>query len=593
MAALLMLLVSLTATSFADPVEQRDAGLRQLTRKLIRPTAGDVKIPKLPIPKKTAFVAICTLGTGYAVLILGAPDCEATRYAGVLERWRRSRGLPEGVFYGFENDVAGAAYTISEPEFGLMHGSTSIPIRSIYEAVSGIEGAVQVAVIVPELPYNCAFTFDRVPDVISGDYARVWKLSDERSLPTTATVSAAIGIQQFVLLAVLFFTLPASTMIAIRLVKRRQLIPGIPIDVLRKQYANIVNGMGFASLLTYTVLTVTVYRYRTFDSVTQLWWDMSFTPFLVPLLFLSMLVSNIPFRMLMKLEPEIMGPTPEERLAREALQPTPDRPPLSFHDYSLRLKALVCGWYVLVGISVTPFSTLFSYDWPTKGWVFQCFAVFAITLALAAVYHRVLVSPVLTRETARTAETSGAQHRLEDRLRHISELIGQPFVGQLLDETSYGRYHGAALKKNVVGVTPTLAERFEDAELDFILAHEAAHHVLGHRRVRFRLLFVLLVLNLCFVTVSLLKSAWTLPVAAILLLLVTGPMLWILPRWRRQNEFACDAFALRLLKDRDAAEQALQKITLASDQPGIHTISTSSHPAVQERIRLIQTMALS
>gem|GEM_PF-6233115 len=70
-AALLMLLVSLTATSFADPVEQRDAGLRQLTRKLIRPTAGDVKIPKLPIPKKTAFVAICTLGTGYAVLILG------------------------------------------------------------------------------------------------------------------------------------------------------------------------------------------------------------------------------------------------------------------------------------------------------------------------------------------------------------------------------------------------------------------------------------------------------------------------------------------------------------------------------------------
>jgi Zn-dependent protease with chaperone function len=149
------------------------------------------------------------------------------------------------------------------------------------------------------------------------------------------------------------------------------------------------------------------------------------------------------------------------------------------------------------------------------------------------------------------------------------------------------------IKKELL-VTPTAMKALNDAELNFILAHELAH--LKEKHIETILLSGCMILCI-FMPLSgaiglfnhntqllffCIPAAITLMFAAVI----------ILHFYKKRRELIADQTALEITRNFPAAESALRKLAQHSPQPYLHEYDTvSTHPALSKRINRLKQIA--
>lgn len=159
------------------------------------------------------------------------------------------------------------------------------------------------------------------------------------------------------------------------------------------------------------------------------------------------------------------------------------------------------------------------------------------------------------------------------------------------------RVPGAATNAGgIIQVSARLKELLEPEEMEFILAHELAHHYKKHflrQRVLLGFTFLLVALPFLRLTFNISPPANSLLEILFLVTPFVGfGLLFFGTQWlQREREHEADIQALSMTRNFPAAVNALTKLVKNSPLPHIHEVGTGSHPRMSKRIALLRAVA--
>lgn len=164
----------------------------------------------------------------------------------------------------------------------------------------------------------------------------------------------------------------------------------------------------------------------------------------------------------------------------------------------------------------------------------------------------------------------------------------------------FARYLAAALPKRLF-VGSLLLRDFNEPLIEFVVAHEYAHIVLGHIPWRQRLAILWRVVTWLACSGVMIARLLQLRSENFLLTLLVVAACWMLAmrltlligaERRRREEFEADAYAVRFTRNKEAAILALTSIRALSPNPALHDRDTWSHPAMSRRLEAIRAIEL-
>ena len=336
--------------------------------------------PDPEIPKGQAVVYVYAEGASYKLLAVGPVTSDAKVYARILNDWKERHGLSGPVSYSQENDCAAALFSVSEAGFGKTSSILKLPLASIITEIK-LETKTNLGLVIngnlkwpTELP---------PPGYKSKRNYGFWDLSkwDE---PTDLAIEHKLEpwlLTYFVVVLLFpFVANGACYVFATRFAKDESR----SLEQRRKVYRQLVLGGTVGTIALHSVMFVPAIALRTFDPITYLWFDASFSSvglFFVPLLLL------MPFGSLASLNrtEATLSKLTEEELLKVQLPPSA-QDKLSLPAQNLQLKRLLPAIsIVIVGICILLYPT--TKQDPFDQWKFPT-AMAIISLSSFAVNAR-------------------------------------------------------------------------------------------------------------------------------------------------------------------------------------------------------------
>lgn len=586
-------LIILIPTVQAQIKESKDWLVGTKEHNLLTRLSESFDFPNTEMPTGQGVATITVEGPNLTILIVGPQKGDSKAYASALNQWREQNHLPGEVTYSQEDDCAAAKLRVEEGGFGKMGANLSFDLGGFTRSFEHIETKTSIALVAPNWTnLNVAAK----PDYIARNGNRIWNISKSG---VSGTITSTLKVPTWIIPAfIAWLTLPVVGFIvcfgigiAVAKDQRR------PIAQRRKIYAMFVGKGTFIVLGIHALLVIATLPTRALDPVSQLWFGLRFTQigiFVVPLF------GIVPFLLLSpinKLETKLLGPTAQEKAEREDFSEyavpqlsSVTEPPKSFLATYWRLGLMI----VCLGIAVIPLS---------KDNAFRPFQGMFIPLFILVNFLRPTSQLKRLKQTTQAyadlPQNAPFRDRVETRGRMIAQRVGVALPPVVIGTLLQGPY-GAAVSQQKLTVTPALADRFVDDELDFVVAHELAHlkenHVTKQKVMIFAPMLIFMALFMVLVagkSMSISMSpAFTFSPFLVVLVLAYPFKLWV-SNTSKKFEYVADEMAVRITRDKDSAISALTKITRQDALPGFDEIDfLASHPTIAKRIERIRAIVL-
>jgi STE24 endopeptidase len=520
------------------------------------------------LPTGHAVVVLSTSGCNFSVVVVGPVKGDATKYARAIDDWRARQGFAGDVLWSQEDDSSAASYRYYPGKVGMSHAETTIDLKSLRQALIGLEPRTQFAAI--DANWS-KIDFGVPPDEVAPNGTRYWNLTSQRSVLDRITGEITVPSWMPAILLAWFLLPPVGVIVCFL----------AAIWVARRTQIAIVVGGVYGVIGVHGVLFAATVPTRAFDPMTQLWFGQRFSQLALPIIPLFVVVPLVALPFVNRYERRLMGPTDEEKVQ----QVPPPKPPPVAKDSRSRSLQIAGIAVVAVGCATMFGSSLLDKKSPARepihlaGMVLMFCPAFGLRFLLRA--------PKFQVEPEKVGRLG---HLLSERVAAMAGRLGvEPPSSRVLTEVIYGRY-GAILDRRGLGVTSQALEGLSEAELDFLIAHELAHSKLGHLVKRRWLLWgpmaVVMILFLALIwgrsfavsTPGFIFTPFLIPI------LFTVPYGAYVRRLMQKQELEADQLAVTATGDPKAAIETLRKITLNSSSPGVHDTDMSSHPAVGARI---------
>lgn len=584
----------LPRTGNAELVESKHWLVRKAAQKNLDALTEYFGFPNPEMENGEAVVLIDVTGLRAEILVVGPIEGNAIEYAQVLDDWRSAAGFVGDVEYLREDDCAAAKVSVGAHRFGILDGSLKLHLNDLRQRLQTVEPKTSVALqVVSKVPVQISDKPDKVTqsgvrywDLTSKDLAKPY-LIVELNVPTSLVVS-------FVSWALF---LPVWTFVSYLIFRRWRVNSSAPIERQRHAFSRIVNRTLYSGLALHVVTLALAVRTKYFDPLSYVWFGDSWINASSVFPVVTIVLAVIAFVAIPTLGRKIFGPTPLEIILQEenSLEVEPDPTPgltefeMKVNHWINSVRAILVG----LGIVIIVYGWTLSDSSPYKKFAAPTgFIVFALVPSL-------LPYCIIRKKLDPFAQPRGqeAWEILTEKVAEISEKAGITLQPVLLHERDHGRYSAYATGKNSISVTPSIVLRLSEEEVDWTLAREAARHTLAHRRKRWLLYFGLALVPCTFILVFLLfvdldaqsRRAAALVMPCILVMIALSK----LPVWQlTQQEYAADAYATRLVGNKEAGITALKKVTLGSASPAILDMDLDGHPALQKRIAKIEALDL-
>jgi STE24 endopeptidase len=236
----------------------------------------------------------------------------------------------------------------------------------------------------------------------------------------------------------------------------------------------------------------------------------------------------------------------------------------------------------------------------TNIWWFLAAVFYFLFSVLMAKVMPVLILPLFFKQ--KKLEREELKERLLTLAKKTNQHIKDVFEIDLSRQTKKANAAlvGSGSTRRIL-LADTLLKNYTDAEIEVILAHELAHHVLRHMRQI--LLFggivsiaIFFIINKCMVfliasgAISSFSDIAGLPIILLLFSLLSLVISPLQNAFTRKLETEADTYALKLTKLNEAFISAMQKLTqqnLSDPEPSkFIEIMLYDHPPVAKRIKL-------
>lgn len=527
-------------------------------------------------------------GPNLTAMIVGPVKGNAKSYAQVLEDWRVKSSLPGEVVYSQEDDCAAARLIARTGGFGKMEATLKVPAAQLLVQIQALNPKARTALLAPVWTnLNIAES----PGFTAKNGNRIWDITGETSLEPIESKLSVPGWIIPALIAWIFLPIVGLIFcfgIGFTIAKDAKR----PIEQRRKIYSTLVGKGTFVVLGLHAILVIATLPTRALDPVSQLWFGFRFSQiglFVVPL-FGILPMAMLPW--LNKMETKLLGATPEEQATREdfsqynALPVVEEATKKKKFPYTILILALglvLIFWPLDKNSPLVPFQRL------------------AAPICIVATFI-----PTFRNQKKLTASLEADvpnQAPMRMRVEEHSRRLGQQMnvtvppvkIGPLLQ----GPY-GAAISLSKLYVSPALADRFTDGELDFVLAHELAHLKQGHLKWKWIIAFAPMIVIFPLMLLVVFRKSFSITISPsfifspFLLLLVLLPLSrWLISRMSVKHEFECDAIAVQTTKDKESAIQALVKMAEQNSLPGFDEDAFGrTHPKHKDRIERIRALSL-
>ena len=579
------LLIALVGQSFAQIKEASDSLVGRREHAILTRIHNYLHFPNTVMPGASAVAEITVEGSNIAILVVGPVSGHAKAYAQKIEDWRVKSGFKGTTYFSQEDDCAVAGLTIKTGGFGKMESKLVVPIEDFVRNILTSEPFTRVALITPT--WTNLDTLVK-PEYVASNGTRYWEISDPTKIPTTTSTLTISGWIVPALIAWVFLPLVGMGIcfgLGITVAKNT----AKPIEERRKFYSTVVVKGTYVVLGLHTILVMATLPTRALDPVSQLWFGFRFSQiglFIVPL-FAIVPILMLPW--LNKVEKKLLGATPAEAAKKEDFT-SYQVPQAQMPALKKRLLLKIIPLVVIMGFVFLPLG---------KNNPLASFQLAAVPLYI---FGDVIFSTIKRSKKSTTIEPqipNGETYltRVQQRIQPIAaklEVVCPPIsIGQLLQ----GPYGGAITTK-MLTITPAMADRFGDEELDFVLAHELAHLKAGHLKMRKMLVFVPAILIwflLMFLIVGRSFSLFVSPfvtVSPFTIILVALPVYTLLVSKKfRIQEYQADEMAVRVTGHKDGAMRALIKIAEQNSLPGFdEVVFNRSHPKIMDRIARIRAL---
>lgn len=586
-------LIILIPCAHAQIKESKDWLVGTKEHNLLTRLSDSFDFPNTEMPTGQAVATVTVEGPNLTILIVGPPKGDSKAYASALDQWREQSHLSGEVTYSQEDDCAAAKLRVEEGGFGKMEANLSFDLGGFTRDFEHVETKTSIALVAPNWTnLNVAAK----PDYIARNGNRIWNISKSG---VSGTITSTLKVPTWIVPAfIAWLTLPIVGFIvcfgigfAVAKDQRR------PIAQRRKIYAMFVGKGTFIVLGIHALLVVATLPTRALDPVSQLWFGLRFSQigiFVVPLFgFIPVLLLS-PIN---KLETKLLGATEQEKAEREdfseyaapQLQSAVE-PPKSFLAKYWRLGFMaLCLAIALIPLSkdnaFRPFQRLF-------------FPLFLLVNFLGPSSQLKRVKQ-MSQAYADLPQNAPFRDRVETRGKMIAQRVGVPLPPVMIGTLLQGPY-GALINQQKLTVTPAMADRFSDGELDFVIAHELAHLKENHVAKKKAMIFgPLLLFTALFAIILAGKSisfnispAYTF--SPFILILVLGyPYRHWISSTSKKFEYIADEMAVRITRDKDSAISALTKMTRQDGLPGFDEVDfLASHPTIAKRIERIRAIVL-
>jgi Zn-dependent protease with chaperone function len=574
-------LVALACQGLAQVQESSDSLVGRREHSFLTRLHESLSFPNTEMASGEAVVAVTVEGPNITIIAVGPIKSNAKAYAQKIEDWRQKSGFKGNTTYSQEDDCSAATLVIKTGEFGKMESILVVPVDEILRGVAAIEPRTKIALIAPA--WTNLDTSVK-PDYVAKNGMRYWDVTQPGKIgSTTSTLTIPKWIVP-ALIAWIFLPLVGFIIcfgIGLAAAKNQS----IPIEKRRKIYSLAVGKGIFIVLGLHAILVIATLPTRALDPVSQLWFGFRFSQiglFVVPL-FAIVPILLLPW--LNKMETKLLGATPEEAAKKEDFSqyaiPPSDQPKRA----SLYLGLL---WILIpIGILLLPI------DRHSALYPFQRMAVpiyFIIKLIFMVAKKKPITEPLVPNSLI---YFNRVQQRVQPIARRLEISCPPISITPLLQ----GPY-GAAITTKSLMVTPALADRFSDEELDFVLAHELAHLKVNHLKIRRVLIAApFLLLGAMFMALLLGRSLtfYVSPAfifSPFLLILIVAPFYrYFVSKLFQKQEYDADEIAVRVTRHKDGAMRTLIKIAEQNSLPGFEEVAfTRTHPKIADRIARIRSL---
>jgi Zn-dependent protease with chaperone function len=542
-------------------------------------------IPEMPDGQ--AVVNVELWGSKAVVLVVGPVKGDSKAYASQIEAWRSQVGLKGDVFYSSENDCAAAAFEYATTAMWKTEASNSIELRSLFESLSAIEPTVYLTVIARP---GVQTDFQIPPTATSERGTKVWKFASANLAPQQVTSRIVAKPSDPILAMIWLIFMPVVSWIIAPLAWLASVKWGSNAVEKRQKYNKIVMYGVFGAIGLHAVASIIVIPTRMFDAITQIWFGTRFSSIAIPAVMLGLPVGIAPLLLLTKWEKKLFAPTEAEAVEKpiESVLPEQDR---IEQKRKTKRTLWLRGACFLIGIPFFFISNFVHKSHPLHdfGLMIGMLCVLVLPIPFEAWWQR----REKNQASAESEQIAGLRTRFEGRLAYVNQKMGTTLSGEMSTERLMAQTAALDMKHRVI-VGADLVNALSDDELDFIIGHEIAHKVVSPRRLWVHFW------PLAFAPFVLIPIALDVPWAGQAMrsfmfgmLLIMPIQLWTMVRYRRNIELKCDAKSVTVLGNKEAAKSALRRITLGSEMPGLHTVDTPTHPALQKRLDAIDALDLT
>ncbi|AIE87955.1 peptidase M48 Ste24p [Fimbriimonas ginsengisoli Gsoil 348] len=531
--------------------------------------------PNTPIDHGLVVSVYLSASSG-EILMVGPPSGNAQEYASFLAKWSKCVGNPVSVQWSPESDGAAARLRWGHGTFGIEHGEQAVPVGNLVQSLRQNRWDAKVALryVLHAVPPGA-----RTPEDSTRTYASFDVSNVEANFVARPTVTLPTGIGLLFWVFVGFVPVVTSLgFLAAGIVASRK---NLPLPMRRRYYSKLVRYTSTGGVGIHAPFAFYLIYSGALKPIADLWFgSTTLSTVMIPFLILPMVVLAPAAKAMSGLEKKLFGATEEEKSKLPA--PMPVAPEALARRARFRQATSVVRY---VGIATLLASQAFlnqKVAWRPAP------IVFGLVLLFLA---ESIVRPFLKAKPGDYAEKY-RDAGLDAEARDLAALMGTEVQLVQVDRSPAGvLYPNARIdRKGNVTVTARAMQILEPAERRFLLAHELAHHKLGH--VKTRLLKVTIPLLACslpmfYVFLMLFGAPRVFAPGVGFGLAVLGSFYSLLfgQKIRKRHELEADALAVQTTGDLSAAENTLSKLALGSPMPHMHELDElASHPALSRRI---------
>jgi|GEM_PF-3630923 len=582
-ASILIALVAVAGVSYAS-VEESETEIydRTISNYFETGLPKELGIPGNLSSEREVYVFIFAGGAYQCIKVFAKPVVSANDLALRLEKRFSTSYLKDSNITWSNENYSAVRIMYSTGKFGQLSQSTDLRIEDIKEIFRSAGFQPHIIVRVPKY---AVMPSGVKPTKVGQNY--FWFNPAKANLGTDFKITVSESAILIVVFILVFALIPIITIGSITGTAVWAMKSKAPLETRRRLFAKLSIMPTFLAILLQAPLFIVILLYTNYmKEIADLWFGsyttkstMPLISFTLPLLFLALPISVLAQR-------KIFGTT-------ENAFTTPITPAeKSINSLAVKIKlvvlAVALAIYILVGSNVKSSYPLIIY----------MMVIFSSQFVVDRILSKKRKEVAFNSVGITDYDLQQARYRVTAEANKIAQMIDIKPKKVVIDSSSRGlRYIYAMALPGSVTMSYKTCQELNDDELDFILAHEFAHHKSRHLWLQLPLIIILpLLIFLPRILVRHISNPQILKPVVLVAFLITTVVLMVPLLMRsgtsKKREFASDEKALLTIRNYSACITALKKLVKYSEYPLIHEYDDlSTHPAISKRIERLKQIA--